>query len=562
MLLAGCGLVPGSHGAVAPAAVTGARNGGVLTVGISRPAAVDPGSASESSSRLIASTMCDTLLNIDPKTNAVRPGLVESWLVSEQYNATDIVLKIRRGQKFSDGTEVNAKAIQRSLSRLAMEDYASPVGYLLSQVGGYQYISGEKPGGSNYSQHNLGGVQITDPYGLEIYLRDTIKVPSFLRVLANPATAPISQRQVDNFAAAAHRPVCSGPYKLAGDWQPTDSTIRLVKTPGYHGANPGLTSYGAGYANEIDFKVYGSPQQRFAAFQRGEIDMTAVPLSLRAQAAALPGDPLVEGNDDYEQYIGLPFTPGSPFASPAARIAVSEALDRTAIVHTVYGDGRAPATGLMPPALGVQFKRNACGSLTPATADVAAAQKVLAAGHVASLAGKKVNFYYADGYANGELATAVAAQLHAALGVVVTPVKLTASDFIQRANANGGFDGLFAQGWSSLEALGYDSASSYLGPLTALEGGNFSGFADTGWSLYYTRKVESVYNSSSMSDDEKERDLAFQRAETAVCGLMPIVPVAFGRVHYLVRQGALGAAAGTYLSVRGDPLLREIFVRS
>jgi ABC-type transport system substrate-binding protein len=558
--VSGCGLVPGAHLAAAPKAVPAAHTGGVLRVAISRPGAVDPGNAAEPSSRLIASTMCDTLLTIDPKTNELRPGIVQSWLVTEQYNATDIVLKIRHGLKFSDGTTVDAKSIASSLSRIALEDYASPMSYRLSEVAGFNSAAGRNPKAGDWSRHHLGGVQITDPYGLEIYLSDTERDASFIRVLADPALAPISPRQVADYPRAEHHPVCSGPYKLASDWRATDNSIRLVRTPGYTGVSPGLSRYGAGYADEIDFQVYPTAKARLAAYERGEVDLTGLPLDLRAAAQRLGSD-FVEGNDDYVQYIGASVRSDSPFASAATRTAISLALDRTALVRDVYSGGRLPATGLLPPALGKQFQRNACGAMSPVSPDVAAAHRLLDSAHV-SLSGKRVNFYFPRGHGNDALAHAVAAQLAAAFALVVTPVPMSDTAFVQQGVSGTGFDGLYAEGWSSSQAVNYNSADAYLSSLTLPSGGgNFNGFVDPAWSRYYDEKARAVYASTSSTDDEAERRLAFQKAERIVCPLMAVIPIAFGRVHYLVRSAKLAAATGVVLDVRGTPLLRELFVR-
>lgn len=542
----GCGVlaVPGSEPPppVRPTAHVGA--GGALTVGITEPASLDPGYVQGAASRLVVSTMCDTLFDLDPVTGNLAPGIVTAWTVSG--GGTDFTLALRHGLTFPDGSAVDALAVERSLSRLARESFASPDAGLLAPVVGFAAAQGQVRNADAYSRSHLAGVQITDPYGLEIRL--SYHDADFLRALAEPATAPVSE----------HGDQCAGPYELAAPWSPGDPVVRLVHRAGFPGVDPRLTAAGRGYLSRVDFRIYPSQAEAVAAFLAGKVDMAEVPLALLAQARRLGSD-LVEGNANYEQYVAVAIRPDTPWGDQAVRDALSEALDREAIAATVYGGGRAPATSLVPPALGEEAQPGACGALAPPGGNVPGARARLAAAHV-SLRGVRLPFYYPTGYDNAALEAAVATQWHDAFGLVAEAKPLDPAAFLALATEAAGIDGAFTEGWSGA----FMSADAYLAPLattSGLGGANLSGFTNLRFDEVYDTVVRGTEESSDEVADQAERDAAYRKVGREVCSYMPVIPVAFGRVHYLVDTARFGASRGSYLAVDGDPLLREVFQR-
>lgn len=543
---AGCGLlaVPGSEPPPPVKPTAYVTTGGALTVGITEPASLDPGYVEGAASRLVVSTMCDTLFDLDPVTGNLAPGIVTSWTVST--GGTDFTLALRHGLTFPDGSPVDALAVARSLSRLARQSFASPDAGLLAPVIGYAAAQGQVPNADAYSRSHLAGVQITDPYGLEIRL--SYHDADFLRALAEPATAPVS----------AHGDRCAGPYELASPWSAGDPVVRLVRRRGFPGIDPRLTAAGRGYLARVDFRIYPSQAAAVGAFRAGKVDMVEVPLALLPKVGEL-GPDLVVGNANYEQYVGVQVRPDTPWGDQAVRDALSEALDRTAIAATVYGGGRAPATSLVPPALGKQAPPGACGALAPPGGDVKGARSRLAAAHV-SLRGVKLPFYYPTGYANAALEAAVAGQWHDAFGLVAEARPLDPAAFLGLATGGAGIDGAFTEGWSGA----FMSADAYLAPLattSGLGGANLSGFTNLRFDEVYNTIVRATEEPSDEVADQAERDAAYRQAGREVCSYMPVIPVAFGRVHYLVNTARFGASRGSYLSVGGAPLLREVYER-
>ena len=313
--------------ALAPtlAARAAKRPGGTITVAIGRPGAIDPANAYEPNAVLVARTLCDTLLTIDPVTGDVRAGLADAWLVSN--SGSRIMVRLRRGAKFSDGSAITAQDVAASISRAASAEFAGSAAELLRPIAGFDEIRGERRARTPRNRRELAGVVAVTDRAVEISL--SRPGAAFLRVLTHPVTAPVPRRLASAAAVDfSRRPVCAGAYRLRQAWTPGDATIALLRVAKYRGPRPA-------YADRIEFRI---------GADSGAADIARVPAGDAAATATAPS-PQVE-------YLGLPAAANSPFANPNLRRALSLAIDRTAIAHDVYRGGRDPATGFIPPAAG------------------------------------------------------------------------------------------------------------------------------------------------------------------------------------------------------------------
>jgi oligopeptide transport system substrate-binding protein len=547
--LSGCA-VPGQRELDPPTAIAGTpagANRGTLRVGITQPGGVDPGNAFTPSARLIASTMCDSLMAIDPKTGELRPAIAKQWRVSDK--SEHITIKLREGLRYADGTKVTARSMVSTFTRLASEGYASEMAPLLSSVSGYRVLHGEVESDSRIATERLVGVRVTDPLGIEIRLE---KNGELTRVLAHPATAPMSpsaeQRLGRDFA---HQPVCSGPYRLTAPNLDTDRVIALEAVPGYTGHNTAFTKGGSGYLQRIEFHVYDSESAAFEAYKAGEVDIASVPAERRADARAL-GD-LVEGNGDMVEMIGLPTAAGSDLNGPAVRVAFSLAIDRRRLVRDAFGETRVPAAGYLPPSLGTFHREAACAKSAPLDGNVEEARALLIRTGV-KVQGRQMKLYFNDELGHARLASALAAQWREAFGIDVQPTPLTWEAYSQRAHGGAGFDGAFRMSWTGT----YSGADAYLGPLftsAALGSTNIARFNDRLFDRSITELARSI-------GDDKDRTIGYQKLETLLCEQLPLIPIAYTTSRFVVRRSAFSSATGSYLGVDGTPLLRELWAAS
>ncbi|GAC1442896.1 MAG: peptide ABC transporter substrate-binding protein [Mycobacteriales bacterium] len=520
----------GTHAAALRPVDPAARRGGVLTVAITPPGSVDPGNDYEPAGDLVIRTMCDSLLTTDPRDGSLRPGLVESWVVAA--GGAKLVLRLRKGLVFSDGTPLTPADVAYSLSRVASADFASAGADRLALIAGYPLVHGDQATDNDTERRQLSGVSSSDQRTIEITLsRDDA---DFVRILATRLTAPISRRAAEaDPSGFARRPVCVGPYRLAAPFVPGATSLTLVRSKAYRPADSGLTGGGTSYADEIHFSVF--PDRARAAQTH-----TDVAPALPTQTAGVQSGPGPEVD-----YLGLP-TDTVPFDSTRVRRALALALSRSELVRRVFPAGRVPATGFLPPSTG---NARRCDAL-PAEGDAAAATDLLRRAGV-DLHGVRVPLLFNPDGRNRELVTEVARQWRHAVGLIATPTALDFPAFLARGKAARGFGTPFRFSWSAPDVDGY------LTPLftgDAIGRDNLSRFDDPSLDDALRRRAWKAV-------DPTDRALAYRRIADLVCAQMPMIPLTTSVHRYLVAS-RVGATGGRYVDAStGQPLLRELFLR-
>ena len=516
-----------------------AQVGGLLRVGITRPGTVDPGNDYEPTGDVVVRTMCDPLIATDPRTGELKPGLAQSWVVSD--SGARLVLRLRKGLRFSDGTELTADDVAYSLSRIASADYASAAAAQLADIDGFDEVHGDAEADHDIDRRRLRGVRVVDSSSVEISL--TRNNGDFLRLLTSRLVSPVPRASATTDPTAfARRPVCSGPYALDAPFAPGDRTLRLHRVEAYRGADTTLSRGGAGYADAIEFRVYDDVAAASAAQRKGEVDV----------APALPTDAQVQsGPAPLVEYVGLPTATGPVFDKSAVRRALARALDRQALVDAVFPGTRTPATGFLPPTTAPVFRRNACPDQLPVRGDVAGARRELAAAQV-DLSSVDLPMYVNDDGRNVALARAVAAQWKAAFGLTVRPRVSDFDTFLRRASSTQGFDAPFRFSW----ATPYADPDGALYPLFSSDRigrDNVARFSDPTVDRALVRQAREAVEAA-------DRQVEYRRIEQLLCNAMPMIPVTFSLSRYLVTPKV--RSAGTLVDrSTGQLVLREAYLR-
>lgn len=522
-------------------AVTAATPGGLLRIGITAPGSLDPGNTYESMGDLVLRAMCDPLIAADPRTGELRPSLVQSWVVSD--SGQRLVLRLRKGLRFSDGTALTADDVAFSLSRIASAEYASASAGQLSNIFGFAAVHGEEETDKDVDRRRLKGVRALDEHSLEITL--LAKQSDFLRLLTSHLVTPVPRARASTDAAAfARAPVCSGPYALDKPFRRGDSTIRLHRVPGYSGVDTTLTRAGKGYADGLEFRVYPDASAAAAGQRRKEVDLAAARPTDTTGVQAGPG-PTVE-------FVGLPTATAPVFDKPVVRRALALALDRRALVDGVFPGTRRPATGFLPPTTRPVFRDGACGAALPEGGDVPRARAELAAAAV-DLSGVQVPLYVNNDGRNLALARAVAAQWKRAVGLTAVPAPLGFDAYLARGGSAKGFDAPFRFSW----ATPYPDPDGSLHPLFSSDRigrDNFSRFSDPAVDRALLRQAREA-------EDAADRQVEYRRVETLLCDRMPMIPVTFSLARFLVAP-TVRSAVDTFVDrTSGQPLVRELYLR-
>src|SRR5678815_2431705 len=102
----------------AAGAQTAPKKGGTLRVGFYIEAAtMDPHLSGSKIDRQVYHNIYEPLVVLDA-TLGIKPGLAESW---QQPDSKTLILKLRRGVKFHDGTDFNAEAVKFNFNRMKTE---------------------------------------------------------------------------------------------------------------------------------------------------------------------------------------------------------------------------------------------------------------------------------------------------------------------------------------------------------------------------------------------------------------------------------------------------------
>lgn len=541
-LLAAC--TPGDDLPPPAAAAAGAREGGTLVAGIGRPGSVDPLDAYEPNGLLIARTMCDTLVEIDPRDGSIEPGLASSWEV--QDNGTQLSLRIREGARFSDGRKVTARDVAYSLSRAASPSFAGRSADLLSPIFGWPELRGEAESRDPRARKELLGVRALTSDTVRIDLR--FPLADAIRLFAHPVTAPVSRQATEsNPDLGASRPVCSGPYRLARPWTASDTTIALERVPGYTGRSAVRTNGGAGYAARIELVVAGGPE---AGALPNRAQLIVPPPG--ETVAPPPGFERVAGPAPGIELIGLPAGTTSPYRDATVRRALSLALDRERLATSVGSGARVPARGFVPPALAGVHRRGACGERITAGPDGARAKAMLEQAPVELNTGT-LRLFYNDEGRNKALAEEVAAQWRDNLGLQIQAAPVPFDEMLTAATSGAGLTGPFRISWSAP----YPSADALLAPLFsggATNQANLGRWNDPAWDRSLNREARKA-------GDEDDRRLQYQQLEDRLCETMPAIPLLWEQAILDVRTGAVASPGGTYLDpLTGLPDLRNLWL--
>jgi peptide/nickel transport system substrate-binding protein len=263
----------------------------------------------------------------------IEPWLAKSWTISP--NELTYTFTFRDNVKFTDGTPLNAAAVQANFARVVNPKTGS------STDGGYiaPFYKSSK---------------VLSPYVLQVNL--TTPDSSFLDVLAQGYFGIESPTA---FARGISKnclyPVGSGPFEVQKD-VPNQEVI-LVRNPDYNSPPPGSTHTGPAYLKEIVWKIVPDESVRWAALAQNQANVIYNPPAQDYASAAAehitmfdkerPGSPnsilfntsvaplnnvLVREAFDYASdekanlksayfgtypYVGSPLVPGTPDYDPA-----------------------------------------------------------------------------------------------------------------------------------------------------------------------------------------------------------------------------------------------------
>lgn len=236
-------------------------------------------------------------------------GLAESIEPSEDYLSWTI--KVKKGIKFHDGSELNAEVVKYNLDRM------------------YHFDKAEKkynPESKNVEQYGeIKNIEIIDDYTIKV--THVNPVVDFMSRLAYSPGAMFSLESFNEDGQIV-KPLGCGPFKLK-DYDEQSDVITLEKNTEYRDGQAKL--------DEVVFKKIEDPSTRLAALQSGEIDAIAdVGAIMPQQADKIKSDENLELMDIHvatEHYMHLNRSEGKLFNNKDFMQAVAYAVDTDTIVN-------------------------------------------------------------------------------------------------------------------------------------------------------------------------------------------------------------------------------------
>ncbi|WNI14323.1 peptide ABC transporter substrate-binding protein [Actinacidiphila sp. ITFR-21] len=504
----------------------------VLRLALTEPTAIDPYRSQEVEGILVTKALFVGLLAID-EDGRPAPAVAHRWWCDDA--GLTWTFELRQDVRFSDGEPVDAESFVRAWTRACDPAAGSETTYHLAGVEGYRERLAGSPG-------PLSGLAAPDPATLVVRL--TAPDFEFDKKTLQPVCSPVPRS-----AGAAldpvynDEPVGNGPFRLDGPWRHHEG-IRLVRNEHYFGPPPALDAVDITLLDPAD-----AVEQEYQGFLDGRFDFARIPPHLLASAAASHPDGFIEEELAGVNYL-IPFDMGPPMNSPAAREAVSWAIDRDAVIAEVFGGYRTRAASLVPPSFPGAFQPDlapSCLRHDPDRARKLAAEAGLAAGTV-------LEFAYNTGAGHERWVAAVAAQLRSVLGL---DVRLRAMTPRQLVEYRTGPDarGLCRAAW----ACDYPTPDNILYPLlhSSCTRPDADGVAHgDNEGRYVNPAFDRALDRARASREEAERDRHFREAERIAVGEdLALIPLWFRTHHRVYRADAF---TGVRLDFYGNPTLPQI----
>ncbi len=476
---------------------------GLLRFAVSATTTLDPAVASNPESISLAELISLPLVQLDPSTSEVLPGLAKSWRGNKDQ--TSFTFNIDQRARFSAGALVGAADVKASLERVVAPGTRSPIAGLLSEVVGYD------------AAHSTGGPLegIVAKNATTVVFNISRPDSTFPISLGHPGLGIVAP-DVDEPGGLFG----TGPYRVSGikdgDWEMT-----RLRGPG---------------AQKIRITKYETADKAATAVETGNADIAAI---TREAGVTFKGG-LRPVSAPYVAVSNYALNLENPkFANVDFREAILRALNSVSLVRKTFGPTVGVANGVLPETVaghGENPCRNICDfNLAEAKAAVS---RAFPAGGVPTF-----SIDYDDTPAQASLALAAQAQLRAA-GIETTPRAHPISDYDDFL-ANGEPD-LFRLGWVALDP----SAEAFLFPV-------FASGAPENVAHIKSLASDLLVISASTTGDPKKRAGLYAKAERAILQQVAIKPVVQYRSRFIARStvkalsvDALGGIFSGYSGLR------------
>jgi ABC-type transport system substrate-binding protein len=470
-------------------------------------------------------SLFDGLMDYVPGTTDLRPGLAESYEISE--DGLTYTFKLRPGVTFHNGREMTAEDVKYSLDRVTNPTTQSPGAGFFGMIEGFDAaMAGEAEG--------LSGVTVVDP--LTVQFKLSRPDATFLHVLALNFASVVPREAVEAAGEDFGRePVGSGAFRLA-EWT-TGQRLVFEKNPDYW-------REGVPYVDQITFEVGQEPVVALLRLQNGEVDLVGdgIPPAKFQEVMADPAqaERVVQGGQLHTGYITMNVTQ-PPFDNVQVRQAVNMAINKDRVVQII--NGRAvPANQPLPPSMPGYTEGHEGYAYDPEGAKALLAEAGFADGFATEL-------YVMNTDPNPRIAQAIQQDL-AAVGIEVSIQSLAQANVIEAGGA--GTAPMIWSGGMAWIADFPDPANFYypiLGCAGAVEGG-------WNWSRYCNEELDAMATEADAMSDPAQAEERLQKWSDIYMRVMEDAPWApvFNEERFTIKSPRMGGADPLYVDPVSIPV--------
>jgi len=501
--LAACGGGGGS-GSSGPA-----NPNGIVSIAIGEPQHLLSTNATDANANQVLVSLFAPLVTFDANSKPVVDQAAS--ITTKDAKVWDI--KIKPGYTFTNGEPVTSDSYINAWNYGAYAPNGQENNYYYTQIAGYAAMNPADTNATPTVKRLAGLKKISDTE-----FQVTLSAPyiDFESALGYTAFLPMPKAAFTSAGAIApnfeNHMVGDGPFMMtSAGWQ-HDKTIDVVKNPKYAGATKAKIG-------GVNFKIYQNTDAAYADVQGGQLDiLPIVPTQDLATAESDFGDRYQHSPMSSFTFIAFP-TYDTAYANVNVRRAVSMAIDRAAIVRTVFNNSWTVAKSFVSPVL-PGYRADTCGASCNYNPTAAKALYTANRGP----ANLQIS-YNADG-PNKEWVEAACNQLQQNLGVPCTPKPVAKfADLLTQLKAKKQV-GMFRLGW----VMDYPAMSDYLGPLYTTRGSsNYYGYSNP--------RFDALVAEGNRQPTQEAAITKYQQAENILAQDLPVIPMFFGQNNFVHSTG-------------------------
>lgn len=495
------------------------------------PATLDPNAAQDSESISVLGNLHRGLVYYDENMQII-PALAETWEISDDSQTLTFHL---RDAQYSNGDPIVAGDLVYSWKRLADPRTAAPYSYVMAEVEGAPELlgmAGADPAPSDADiEAALDNLGVEAPDDRTFVVQLNTPATYFLTAMALWVFVPIQESWITSAnATEAANYVSSGPFIL--DTWDHNSQIVLKPNPNWYGTQPTLT--------EVQLTIVADLAAIQAGYEAGELDSVS-PIDtpdiqrvkddpeLSQEYLETPTLAITHYNyNTYQDPAKASFANPGPTANKNFRIALTEAIDKTAFINATFaGIGQVSNSFVMPGIPGYDETIDPYPfNLESAQAHMATALQELGIASAADIPPLKFGFNTGGGH---EPRVAFLAEAwRQAFGLETEQIGSDFSVFLTQRTA-GEYD-IARNGWGA----DYPHASNQLNGLWTCGGGN----NDSQWC---SEEFDALLNQAAVEPDQDAQGELYKQAQRIMMDEAPVITLRYGLTPQLLRSYVSGA---------------------